>query len=190
MNRTRLGLIGLGLLFAAVPAIYFLNPFRTAGEDPRARLLGFTSYRMPARSMEPNIREGDVVWIDTAATRSREPGIGEIIVFKFPLNTDFTFVARVVAVGGSTIEMRQGEVWLDGTRLEEPWLPRDPITTTTINGRTLELPLTYLKSDLRPTRIPEQHYFVLGDNRGNSDDSRSWGPVPRSLIIGMYDSPR
>jgi signal peptidase I len=99
-------------------------------------------------------------------------------------------VARVVAAGGSTIEMRQGEVWLNGKRLEEPWLPEVPITTTTINGQTIQLPESSIKSDLRPLQIPEQHYFVLGDNRGNSSDSRDWGLVPHELIIGVYERPQ
>ena len=186
MNRERIILIASLLVIAAVPVVYFLNPFQTASADPRARLAGGTIYRMPSRNMEPTIREGDTFVVNSAALSDRDPEVGEIVVFKFPPNPGIHYIMRVVATGGSTIEMRAGVVWLDGRKLDEPWLPAEPIKAATIEGQVIPLRQEDIYADLPPTLVPEQHLFVLGDNRGNSSDSRVWGFVPREMVIGVY----
>jgi signal peptidase I len=179
-------LIAVGVVFAAPLAMYFLNPFNTASEDPRARIFGYLVFRAPSRNMEPTIHEGDTFLVNVATLRTRDPAVGEIIVFQFPPRPEVLYVKRVVATGGTTIEMRKGVIWLDGSKLEEPWLPREPITRTSMNGHQIELRPEDIYYDLPPTPVPEGHFFVLGDNRGNSSDSRHWGLVPRDMIIGVY----
>jgi signal peptidase I len=186
MTKTRLGLLAVGLVLTSLPAMYLLNPFDTTLADPRARIFGFTLYSAPSMSMEPTIEHGSTFLVDVAALRKRDPGIGEIIVFRYPPSPEVLYLKRVVATGGMTIEMRGGEVWLDGKRLEEPWLPRELATEANIEGHHIRFRPEDIRTDMSPIRIPEHHFFVLGDNRGNSSDSRSWGLVPRDHVIGTY----
>jgi signal peptidase I len=178
--------VAIGLIVVIPPAMYVLNPFHTASDDPRARILGFTVYRMPARSMEPTIHEGEIFLANVATLRNRDPAVGEIIVFRYPPRPDVFYIKRVIAAGGSTVEMRKGVVYLDGKVLPEPWLPAQPQTETEFRGRLVQFRPEDIYADLAPTPVPPDHFFVLGDNRGNSEDSRRWGFVPRENVIGVH----
>jgi signal peptidase I len=179
------GVVVSAAMIVAIVATYVINPFKTASEDPRARLLGFTVFRVPSRSMEPTLREGDVILVSSNALRKRDPRIGEIVVFLYPPDPAVSYVKRVVATGGMTIEMREGRLYLDGQLIEEPWLPAEPLRKTISGGSTAPLREASANSDLAPLAVPENHFFVLGDNRGNSSDSRVWGFVPREKLIGI-----
>ena len=96
----------------------------------------------------------------------RAPKRGEVIVFQFPRDPNKDFVKRVVGLPGEVIEMRGGRVYVDGVVLEEPYL------TAKDNSN---------KSDYR---LKDGEYYVLGDNRSHSNDSRSWGPVPEANLRG------
>ena len=161
------------LLLGTAYAMYFINPFNSTSKNPTARIFGYTMYRMPSRSMEPTIHESDVFVVNVAALRDRDPRVGEIIVFKSPPQPEVHFIKRVVAVGGSTIEIRAGTVLLDGMPLDEPYLAAEPIFADH-------------NDDFGPLEVPAGQFFVLGDNRGNSLDSRFWGTVPRDHVIGVY----
>lgn len=95
------------------------------------------------------------------------PERGEIIVFHYPKDTTRDFVKRVIAVPGDTVEMRNGRVYVNGVIVEEPYL-------TAPYGRT----------DMAKQTIGPEEYFVMGDNRPQSNDSRSWGTVPLSNVVG------
>ena len=179
------GAVLSAVIIGAMVATYVVNPFKTASEDPRARLLGFTVFRVPSRSMEPTLREGDIVLVSSNALRKRDPRIGDIVVFQYPPDPAVIYVKRVVATGGTTIEMRQGTLYVDGELIEEPWLSAKPLRKTIDGGTTVPLHEANANSDLAPLAVPENHFFVLGDNRGNSSDSRVWGFVPRENVIGI-----
>ena len=94
------------------------------------------------------------------------PQRGEVIVFRFPRDPSIDFVKRVIALPGEVIEIRDGTVHIDGVPLDEPYITaRD---TSTLQRR----------------EIGEKEYFVLGDNRRSSNDSRAWGPVPEANVLG------
>jgi signal peptidase I len=94
------------------------------------------------------------------------PERADIIVFRFPNDPSRDFVKRVIGLPGETVSMKGGEVFIDGDRLVEPYLmERD-------------------KDNMAPTLVPPNSYFVLGDNRNGSSDSRHWGPVPLDNIVG------
>jgi signal peptidase I len=186
VRRARIFWIVIGLLILAMAAMYVLNPFNSRVADPRARIAGFTIYRAPSSSMAPTVPEGAILIISVAALRDRDPSVGEIIVFKFPPDPRVEYIKRVLATGGSTVEMRKGVVWLDGEPLVEPWLPAKLLTETVYDGHRVRFPDYVLYSDMPAMQVPESHFFVLGDNRGNSQDSRAWGLVPRELVIGTY----
>jgi signal peptidase I len=94
------------------------------------------------------------------------PHRGEVIVFHFPEDPTRDFVKRVIGVPGDRISLRNGEVFLNGSRLEEPYI--------TSKGN----------SNANVVVVEEKEYFVLGDNRRGSNDSRNWGPVPEENILG------
>ena len=94
-------------------------------------------------------------------------------MFQYPPDPTVAYLKRVVAVGGSVVELRDNALYVDGILVEEPYL--DPDLRATDNYR-----------DMAPYEVPVGNFFVLGDNRGNSADSRVWGPVPRELLIGTY----
>jgi signal peptidase I len=169
----RLALVFGVLLLGTACAMYYINPFNSASKDPRARILGHTLYRMPSRNMEPTLQENDIFIVSVATLRDRDPRVGEIIAFRFPPNPEVHFIDRVIGTGGSIIEMRAGKVFLDGMPLREPYLPAEPIFVDS-------------NDTFGPVNVPQGQFFVLGDNRGNSLDSRFWGTVPRDHVIGVY----
>ncbi|MBI4233235.1 MAG: signal peptidase I [Chloroflexi bacterium] len=94
------------------------------------------------------------------------PRQGDVIVFHFPREPKRDFIKRVIAGPGQVVEIRRGQVFINGAALDEPYLTR--------------------RSDdsMEPMVVPPSQYFVLGDNRPTSNDSRDWGPVPSELIVG------
>jgi signal peptidase I len=142
-------------------------------------------YRIPSPSMEPTLhcakpaagclaRVSDRVIANRLVYRFHDPRRGDIIVFNAPAKVEAvcgaggTFVKRLVGLPGEKVSMRNGHVFIDGVRLDEPYLRRDYRDTESGDW----------------ARIPGGGYFVLGDNRAMSCDSRRWGVVPRDNIIG------
>jgi signal peptidase I len=159
-----------------------------------------TSYRVPSPSMLPTLRVGQVIVSDNAALRAHPPALGAIVVFHPPAGADAasptcgapregagsgrvcgvptagessqTFIKRVVGLPGDTIALINGAVIRNG-RPE----PRNYKVEPCAQGLACNFP--------RPVTIPPDEYFVLGDNLPDSDDSRFWGPVKRSWLIGV-----
>jgi signal peptidase I len=117
------------------------------------------------QSMEPNLSQYQRLIIDKFSYRFQPPQRNEIVVIDLP-GMDEMLVKRVVGLPGETIAIHNGQVLIDGAPLAEPF-PHD---------------LTY--QEMGPQRLGPMQYFVLGDNRGNSNDSRSFGPIPRDFIVG------
>mgnify|MGYP001563953735 CR=1 FL=1 len=140
----------------------------------RTYLLG--PYKIPTGSMRPVLVEGDRIFVDKITYRFREPGRGDIIVFKYPLDRKKDFVKRLVAFGGETLEIRDGQLYVNDQRLERP--------------ASLAERFYYNRSDWNFGKrgqlisVPEGNLFVLGDNSAQSSDSRNWGFVPRRDVIG------
>ncbi len=152
-------------------------------------------YRIPSSSMEPTLhcagagvgctaRLSDRVLANRFIYHLKDPERGEIVVFETPrrarrdCGAGGTFVKRIIALPGETWELRNGFVFIDGARLKEPYIRADRR-----GGETLP-----------PQRIPRNHYFVMGDNRSSSCDSRVWGALPHENLIGkvfaVYFPPR
>jgi signal peptidase I len=108
---------------------------------------------------------------------------GDVIVFDYPLKPGVIFAKRVVAVGGDTVEIRSKRLFVNGREVAEPYVVHlDP----TIYPATPVLPEPYRSRDhFGPLQVPAGTYFVLGDNRDRSSDSRYWGVVPRELVRGQ-----
>jgi len=141
-----------------------------------ARAYAVGSYFVPTGSMVPTLLPGDHIIVDKLAGPIHR---GDIVVFhNVPADAGGppVLVKRVIGLPGELISGNGNEVFIDGKRLAQPWLPH-------LTGMCASLDKT-----ITPTRIPANRYFVMGDCRGNSDDSRYWGTVPVSNIVGKVDT--
>jgi signal peptidase I len=140
-----------------------------------ARAYAFESYFVPTPSMTPTLMPGDRIMVDKLASTIHR---GDIVVFhNVPADRGGppTLVKRVVGLPGETISSTGATVLIDGKRLGEPWLP-------TLTGICTEQ-----GEHIKATRIAPDHYFMMGDCRGDSEDSRYFGTVPLSHIVGKVD---
>lgn len=126
-------------------------------------------------SMEPNFYDKEYLIIDEISYRFEEPIRGDIIVFRYPINPQEYFIKRVIGLPGEKIEIKNGSVYIyneefpDGFALEENYLASDIKTYGMSNDNV---------------KLGDNEFFVMGDNRNSSKDSRSFGPVNRSYLIG------
>jgi signal peptidase I len=164
------------------------------------------AFQIPSESMENTLLVGDYLLVNKLCYGGRglgdhllpyqKIGRGDIVVFHYPVDPQQHFVKRVIGIPGDRLRMDKKKVLINGKPLEEPYvrflepannLFRDNFPRTDIAALRLEgdwwLEMKKLVVDGQLI-IPEGHYFVLGDNRDNSDDSRYWGFVPRENIIG------
>jgi signal peptidase I len=137
-------------------------------------------FYIPSGSMLPTLQVGDRIVVDKLAYRVGSVHRGDIVVFARPplVDADYTdLVKRVIGLPGETIGLLDGHVTIDGKILGEPWLPH-PEPQSEPSSLPDGFSLTH------PYTIPANHYFVMGDNRPDSEDSRYFGPIPGSLIVG------
>jgi signal peptidase I len=128
----------------------------------------FQVARVEGRAMSPTLDDQDRVVVDKRAYRSGEPAIGDIVMLRYPLDPRKTFVKRVIAFGGDDVRIANGVVFRNGDRVDEPYV----------------LEANRSQDHWGPEAVPEDTYFVMGDRRNNSSDSRHWGVVPREHILG------
>ncbi|HEH8604570.1 signal peptidase I [Pseudomonas aeruginosa] len=161
----------MGLLAAIMLAVYLANPFGTASLDPRARLLGVALYKIPSRSMEPTLQQGDFILANAARYAFADPQVGDLVVFRFPPQRSIAYVKRIAGIPGD-------RVWIDGGRL---YVNERPVTEPYLAQQALRQPDSLRMAE---RTVPAGQYFMLGDNRDNSNDSRYWGYVPRADLVG------
>jgi signal peptidase I len=143
-------------------------------------------YRIPSPSMVPTLDPGDRVLVARFLYHVTSPARGDIVVFKYPLDTRVVFIKRLIGLPGDTLSLRNGQVYVNGVRRNEPYVLKVNGRTAPTNpwppiaGSTLSEPWSLN----RPYTVPAGSYFMMGDNRLDSDDSRSWGPVPVRDLIG------
>jgi signal peptidase I len=151
------------------------------------RLFVVQTYFIPSVSMYPTLKIGDRIVVNQLSYRLHAVHQGDIVVFARPSSENCggpqvpDLVKRVIGLPGQTISLLHGHVVIDGKRLDESWLPASEqgVTEAGPSGTAYDL--------LHPYRVPAHDYFVMGDNRVNSCDSRWWGPISRSLIVGKVD---
>ncbi|MFA4964655.1 MAG: signal peptidase I [Thermoleophilia bacterium] len=136
-------------------------------------------YRIPSESMENTLLIGDRVLVDRISWRFSEPRRGDIVVFHPPFAGP-VLIKRLVGLPGETLSVKNGALYVDGRRLDEPYVRRvdgEPVATQPFaNGMPWALAQAYT--------VPEGNYFVMGDNRIDSGDSREFGPVSRGQFVG------
>ena len=152
------------------------------------RTFDFQAFKIPSGSMEPNLLIGDhllvnkMVFGPTGSSLERmvmpvrSVVRGDVLVFKYPEEPSRDFIKRVVGLPGETLELKGTQVYINGQPLSEPY------------ALYQRLPDMLLPGDVRraygPVTIPEGHYFMMGDNRDDSQDSRYWGFLPAGYIKG------
>lgn len=128
----------------------------------------FQPFIVKGASMEPNFSSGDYLIIDEISYYFREPERGEVVVFRFPQNPSQRYIKRIIGLPNETIAIKGGQVIVSSQVLDES----SYLDPGSLGGRETEV------------ELKEGEYFVLGDNRAFSSDSRSWGSLPREFIIG------
>ncbi|MEO5896483.1 MAG: signal peptidase I [Vicinamibacterales bacterium] len=129
---------------------------------------GFQVARVEGQSMAPTLEDQDRLIVNKFAYRIGSPQIGDIVMLYYPLNPDKSFVKRVIAEPGDQVKIIDGKVYRNDVLMDDAFVPSE------------------FKShdDWGPKVIDEGYYFVMGDHRNNSSDSRHWGLVPKKYIIG------
>lgn len=122
---------------------------------------------IPSSSMEPTLKPGDRIIVNKFIYRFKNIQRGDIIVFKYPLDPSRDFIKRVIGLPGETVEIRDSVLYINDKKVNQPFLPKG---------------LKY--GSYGPVQIPQGQYFMMGDNRNNSEDSRVWGFLPRDNVIG------
>lgn len=118
--------------------------------------------------MAPALKDGDRILIQRNPDQLQR---GDIVLFYFPLDQRKSYIKRIVALPNETVEIREGKVLINGRFLEEPYV--DPKLNLSMRS-------------LQEIKLSEDSYFVVGDNRDSSADSRIWGPLQRKFIYGKY----
>ncbi len=138
------------------------------------RLFVVSPFIVDGDSMHPTFEHLDYLIVDEIVYRFREPARGDVIVFRYPSKPSVFYIKRVIGLPGETVSITQGT-----------------IAITTVEGAAITLAEPYIVNEdatyTKKVTLNPEEYFVLGDNRPNSSDSRVWGPLPAKNIIGRVD---
>jgi len=156
------------------------------------RTFVFQAFKIPTGSMEPNLLVGDhlivnkMVFAPTATgferaiLPHRDIHRGDVIVFKFPKDPTRDFIKRVIGLPGDQLELKRKKLYINGQELSEPYVhflaPLSPESEKRSDD---------LREEYGPVTVPANQYFMMGDNRDNSEDSRYWGFMPASYVKGQ-----
>lgn len=138
--------------------IFILRPFQVSGD-----------------SMYPTFKNGEYILTNLIGLRFASPQRGDVIVFKAPTDNEKDFIKRIIGIGGDTVMLQKGKVFLNGTQLDESAYLASDVQT---------YPGSFLLEG-QSTTVPEGSYFVMGDNRPFSSDSREWGYLPGKDLEGV-----
>ena len=130
-------------------------------------------HEVKGSSMEPTFQNNEYIITDKISYRFGKPNRGDVVIFKAPVNPDVDYIKRIIGLPGETVMVQSGRIYIDGKMLNEPYL----------EDLTPIFPGGFIKEGV-VVSIPENHYFVMGDNRPHSSDSREFGPIEKKLIIG------
>jgi signal peptidase I len=144
----------LALFIAGVIILFFYQPVKVEGT-----------------SMMPRLTDQERIFINKFVYRLEPIHRGDVVVFRFPGDPSKSYIKRVIALPGDTVVMVDGEVYVNGAPLQEPYV------LPAFRGRQTTL----------PKRVDEDEFYVLGDHRTTSNDSRAWGTVPREFIYGKAE---
>ena len=157
------------------------------------------AFKIPTGSMEPNLLIGDHLLVNKFMFGPYQAGVermllpmkgierGEVLVFKYPEDPERDFIKRIIGLPGEQIEVRYKRVYINGKLLDEPYahyFEAPPPAPPEIEANGTPSGSGDLRESYGPVTVPPDHYFAMGDNRDNSQDSRYWGFLPRDYIKG------
>lgn len=154
------------------------------------------AYNIPSGSMKPTLLVGDFILVNKLVYRFSEPQRGDIVVFKYPIDPNIDFIKRIIALPGEEVEVRNNQVFINGKPLplievgrgEENGVRKVIYEEVLPESKKHKVQFyedfPFSKRDFGPVVVPPNHYFVMGDNRDNSEDSRYWGFLPKENIVG------
>lgn len=140
----------------ALIAIFIVLPFRLFIAQP---------FLVNGQSMYPAFNNGDYLIVDQLTYRFQEPKRESVLIFKYPNDPSKYFIKRVIGLPGEHLEIKEGQVYINGEKLEENYIELTKIDNLSVT-------------------LDNDKYFVMGDNRAGSSDSRAWGPLEEKYIIG------
>ena len=127
----------------------------------------FQPHQVKGNSMYPNFYDGEYILTDKVSYRFGNPKRGDVVIFRSPQNKEVDYIKRIIGLPGERIEIKGGQVYINGEKLDESYLPAGTVT---------------LPDMIR--KIGPEDYFLMGDNRPDSSDSRIWGVCPKRDLIG------
>ena len=162
------------IISAAVVSVYYINPYDLKTDNIRPRVFGLDIYQIPSKSMQPLLFPGDYITVSNLAYAENSPKIKDVVVFyqskKNGSQSKIQYIKRVIAIAGDRIQLQNGKLFVNKKLVNESYV-------SVSNNKT---PYS-LKMKL--TTVPQNHVFVMGDNRDNSSDSRMFGTIPEEEII-------
>jgi len=153
------------------------------------------AFKIPTGSMENNLLIGDHLLVNKFVFAPTLSGWeskllpidpirrGDILVFKYPEDPDRDFIKRTIGLPGETVELRNKKVYINGKALDEPYV-RFLLPPSTARPGDADFTSFDVRENYGPVTVPPDHYFMMGDNRDNSQDSRYWGFMPRDYVKG------
>lgn len=179
-------------------ALLWIAGAGTLGYTAFVKKTMFEVFRVPVNTMAPTIMTGDRMIVSKIAYRSNNPRRGDIVTFKNPVNLKETNVKRIVALGNDTVELKQGQLIINGQPLQQERITAKTITCDKpvqgstyweVNGNTrypIFVPEETEEMDFGPVTVPPYHCFLLADARNPHNDSRQYGAVSLGAILGKY----
>lgn len=134
----------------------------------------FQPHQVKGNSMYDNFYDGEYLLTDKISYQFNQPKHADVIVFQAPKNEDYDYIKRIIGLPGDRVSLNNGSIYLNGQLLDESGY---------LDYGILTRPGRFLQEGMTVT-VPANQYFVLGDNRDNSSDSREWGTVPEQNIVG------
>ena len=171
--KRRYWLFAIFLLIGSVASglTFEQNPFKTAADTFRGRVLGFELFRIPSNSMLPTLMPGDFIWVSTSAYQTEAPQINDVITFLYPKDRSINYIKRLIGRPGDTVRIADFKVYVNNREIPQPYLNQ-------------ALVKQHYSRYMQQVVIPKGKLFVMGDNRDNSNDGRFFGLVNQSDVIG------
>lgn len=152
-------------------ATFQINPYQTASDTFRGRVLGFELFRIPSHSMQPTLLPGDYIYVSTSAYQNQSPETNDVITFLYPKDRNINYIKRLIGRPGDRVSIAQFVVFINGKAIDQPYLDNSLVKKSFSR---------YMDEII----IPEKKFFVMGDNRDNSNDGRFFGLIDQADIIG------